>query len=286
VVRETISAAVMLLVASAADARQVEMISFPVYSTSPDDAAPESAKAHWTGMGVSPGQLAAEFQDMPRSAPAFATDGMSIPLWLQTGMAPSARNVSRSIALPLGLAQIPPGCGDTSFRRRPDLPSSTEARRARLFPLVAQVACEAGIPVGLFDALVVQESRYQVGAFSPKGAAGLTQLMPGTARELGVRNSWDALENLRGGALYLRRQINEFGRVDLALAAYNAGPGRVRARRRVPAIAETLNYVATITRAWNRTSTMPFGGSADDTHTLRRSAELVRFAAISGSGSW
>ena len=80
---------------------------------------------------------------------------------------------------------------------------------------------------------------------------GLAQLMPGTARYLGVSDPWDVVQNLRGGAKYLREQLDEFGRVDLALAAYNAGPGRVRQRRAVPRILETLNYVATITSAWS-----------------------------------
>ena len=76
------------------------------------------------------------------------------------------------------------------------------------------------------DALVIQESRYNPTAISPKGAFGLGQLMPGTARQLGVdRYSLDG--NLRGAARYLSWQLREFGRVDLALAAYNAGPGRV-----------------------------------------------------------
>jgi len=240
--------------------------------------------------------LSSNFAAIGSAAPVDAsrplpTDGLRIPLWLQTGVsafprAPApARFQAPVLASPLPSFQ---GCGDTAYRPRHDLPSSTQARRARLFPLVAQVACEAGIPVGLFDALIVQESRYQMGALSPKGAAGLTQLMPGTARELGVRNSWDAVENLRGGALYLRRQLNEFGRVDLALAAYNAGPGRVRGRRRVPAISETINYVATITRAWSGASRVaaitPFGDAEPVVAPGRlpvRGVELASFASAS-----
>jgi soluble lytic murein transglycosylase-like protein len=214
------------------------------------------------------------------SAP-LPTDGLSIPLWLQTGVAAFAGSPASTPYLASSPAVSPPsfqGCGDSTYQPRHDLPSSTQARRAKLFPLVAQVACEAGIPVGLFDALIVQESRYQMGALSPKGAAGLTQLMPGTARELGVRNSWDPLENLRGGALYLRRQLNEFGRVDLALAAYNAGPGRVRGRRRVPAIAETMNYVAVITRAWSAAS------RAATVAPVRATAMMPTFRSEAGRG--
>ncbi|RNJ62830.1 MAG: lytic transglycosylase domain-containing protein [Porphyrobacter sp. IPPAS B-1204] len=142
------------------------------------------------------------------------------------------------------------GCGDVRYQPRMELPSSTETRRARLFPLIAATACEYQIPVGLFDALIWQESRYQINARSPKGAIGLVQLMPGTAEYLGVSNPWDVVENLRGGARYLRIQIDEFGRYDLALAAYNAGPGRVRPNRRIPRIRETLDYVRKITAFW------------------------------------
>lgn len=74
-----------------------------------------------------------------------------------------------------------------------------EQRRARYYPLISAVACEAGVPVGLFDALVAQESQYNPQIVSPKGAVGLTQLMPGTAAYLGVFNSRDPLQNLREG---------------------------------------------------------------------------------------
>src|SRR3546814_2976104 len=93
------------------------------------------------------------------------------------------------------------------------------------------------------DAMLIQESRYNPMALSPKGAFGLGQLMPGTAKQLGV-DRYSLHGNLRGAARYLSWQLREFGRVDLALAAYNAGPGRVRSVKRVPRITETQNYVA------------------------------------------
>ena len=102
------------------------------------------------------------------------------------------------------------------------------------------------MPARLFDALIIQESRYNPVAVSPKGAMGLAQLMPTSARFLGVRNILDPRENMRGGARYLRALLDEFGRFDLALAAYNAGAGRVRATGRVPRINETIHYVSNI----------------------------------------
>lgn len=102
------------------------------------------------------------------------------------------------------------------------------------------------MPIALLDAVVIEESGYNPAALSPKGAAGLAQLMPDSARRLGVGNVWDPAANLRGGAHFLRALLDEFGRIDLALAAYNAGAGRVRAMRQVPKIPETLHYVSGI----------------------------------------
>lgn len=98
----------------------------------------------------------------------------------------------------------------------------------------------------LLEALVWQESRWQQSAVSPRGARGLAQLMPGTARDLGVDPD-DPFANLEGGARYLRIQLNRFdGNLELALAAYNAGPERVARSGGVPRIRETQNYVAAI----------------------------------------
>lgn len=98
----------------------------------------------------------------------------------------------------------------------------------------------------LIEALVWQESRWRANAVSPVGARGLAQLMPGTAKELGV-NPDDPFANLEGGARYLREQIDRFdGDLEKALAAYNAGPGRVIRAGGVPNIRETKHYVAAI----------------------------------------
>ena len=126
---------------------------------------------------------------------------------------------------------------------------AAEERRRILFPLVHRAACEVGLPVGLFDAMIMQESRYKPAAVSTAGAFGLAQLMPGTAIQLGV-DRYSLQENLRGGARYLKQHINRFGRYDLALAAYNAGPARVEKRWEVPAIAETRDYVRAIMGNW------------------------------------
>lgn len=114
---------------------------------------------------------------------------------------------------------------------------------------VAQVEQDYGLPKGLVHAVIHQESRGRVDAVSIKGALGLMQLMPGTAAQLGV-NPNDPEQNVRGGALYLRQQMDRFGSIPLALAAYNAGPGAVLRYGGIPPYRETQNYVSTIMRRW------------------------------------
>ena len=111
---------------------------------------------------------------------------------------------------------------------------------------VAELAARFDLSPALIEALVWQESRWRAGAVSPVGARGLAQLMPGTARDLGVDPN-DPFANLEGGARYLRAQMDRFdGDVEKALAAYNAGPGRVIKSGGIPRIRETQLYVAAI----------------------------------------
>jgi len=102
----------------------------------------------------------------------------------------------------------------------------------------------------LFQALIKQESRFNVAISSPVGAYGLTQLMPGTASDMGVDRTVP-IENLRGGAKYITIQLRRFGNIPHALAAYNAGPGRVIEYGGVPPFVETQGYVRNITRFYN-----------------------------------
>ena len=111
--------------------------------------------------------------------------------------------------------------------------------------MARSAASRYGIPSGLFLRLVQQESGWNPSAVSPKGAIGLAQLMPQTARVLGV-DPHDPAENLEGGARYLRQQYDRFGNWRLALAAYNAGPEAVERHGGVPPYRETRNYVRVI----------------------------------------
>ena len=133
------------------------------------------------------------------------------------------------------------------------LPKEIESRRALNFDTVAAIACEFGLPTNLLDAVITQESGHKSWVISSAGAMGIMQIMPGTARHLGLSNTFDPIANMHAGARYLREQLDRFGRIDLALAAYNAGPERRSLRQgRIPAIPETQHYVRTILTNWGR----------------------------------
>ncbi len=132
-----------------------------------------------------------------------------------------------------------PGQGDQ------DSPRFTGRYNGPYLELARAAATRHNVPADLFLRLVQQESGWNNGARSSKGAMGLAQLMPETARRLGV-DPTDPAQNLEGGARYLRQQYNTFGTWRLALAAYNAGPGAVQQHGGVPPYAETRNYVRVI----------------------------------------
>lgn len=118
---------------------------------------------------------------------------------------------------------------------------------------VRHYATHYGIDPNLVRAVITVESCFDRQAVSRVGAQGLMQLMPATARELGVQNSFDALDNIRGGIRYLHRMLQEFDQdITLALAAYNAGPGAVRRHNGVPPFNETRNYITRVMDHYER----------------------------------
>ena len=125
--------------------------------------------------------------------------------------------------------------------------------------LIRTNANRFGIDPYLVFLVIEKESRFHTRALSPKGAMGLMQLMPGTARRLGVRKPFDAAENIRGGAQYMRELMDMFGgKVDLVLASYNAGEGAVlKYGRNVPPYRETRDYVKTIGKRYGLTGRQP-----------------------------
>ena len=126
-----------------------------------------------------------------------------------------------------------------------DIPSYRGRYKGAYLVMAQEAARRHGIPEDLFLRLIQQESNWNAGARSHKGAIGLAQLMPFTARELGV-DPHDPAQNLDGGARYLKQQFVKFKSWRLALAAYNAGPGAVEKHGGVPPFRETRNYVKKI----------------------------------------
>ncbi len=124
-------------------------------------------------------------------------------------------------------------------------PKYTGKYRGQYLNMAKDAAQRHGVPVDLFLRLVQQESGWNPAAVSHKGAMGLAQLMPATARSLRV-DPKDPAQNLEGGARYLKQQFKTFGSWRLALAAYNAGPGAVRKYDGIPPFKETRNYVKVI----------------------------------------
>ncbi|MFW0758065.1 lytic transglycosylase domain-containing protein [Pseudomonas sp. H11T01] len=120
--------------------------------------------------------------------------------------------------------------------------------------MVAAAATANDLPPALLHAVIQTESHYNADARSAKGAMGLMQLMPGTAREMGVIDALDPAANIQGGARYLKRLMVMFNNnISLAVAAYNAGPDAVLSRGRIiPPFAETQRYVPSVLRQYRR----------------------------------
>ena len=164
--------------------------------------------------------------------------------WLSTGHLPDSASpatlIGPSAADPSTLTQV---SGSAALAR-------FDAASSRI-PYAAQIRSAAvanGIDPSLLAGLVYAESDFDPKSYSSCGASGLCQLMPGTAAGLGVTDIWDVQQNLNGGAKYIAKQLKAFGRVDLALAAYNAGPGTVSSLGKVPDACS--GYIAKILAKW------------------------------------
>ncbi len=126
--------------------------------------------------------------------------------------------------------------------------------RGEIERLVKLSAADYGVDPALVEAIIERESAFDSNATSSAGARGLMQLMPQTAAGLGVTDSYDAAQNVAGGTRYLRSLLDRFGNVELAVAAYNAGPGAVRRYGGIPPYEETRSYVRSVMASYARRS--------------------------------
>lgn len=204
----------------------------------PEPASPRASTSDLAQEFESLGSIQSEVGYVDPPPPPFVNPlDLDVPDWMRG---------SRSAEMFADYRLARSGCGSRDYYLFPGIGADSQRRRAIYFDRMARIACEEGVSVRLLDALIVQESRYNPSARSHAGAMGLTQLMPGTARMLGVNQPFDPEQNMRGGAQYLREQLDRFGSVRLALGAYNAGPGRIEQYNGLPPFRETRNYVRTI----------------------------------------
>ncbi|MEO0061679.1 MAG: hypothetical protein RLZZ08_239 [Pseudomonadota bacterium] len=185
---------------------------------------------------------------VPAQADVLEIGGDGEARWIAGSQAQTPAQLATPLAAGTGgeLAVVP-----DELSAIPDSVIANLAAQAGMVPAayaakVGELAARFDLSPALIEALVWQESRWHANAVSPVGARGLAQLMPGTARSLGV-DAADPFANLEGGARYLRAQLDRYdGDLERALAAYNAGPGRVDRAGGIPAIRETQMYVAAI----------------------------------------
>jgi soluble lytic murein transglycosylase-like protein len=152
--------------------------------------------------------------------------------------------------------------------RRPDVPvsvSRTAVQKIDLDAIIERFAREANLEVDLVRAVIRTESAYDTRAVSRRGAMGLMQLMPMTVDELAVSDPFDPEDNVRAGTRYLRRMLDTFDEdLELALAAYNAGPEAVRRFAGIPPYRETVEYVEKVMRLYR----------ADPSYAVRSSTSV------------
>jgi soluble lytic murein transglycosylase-like protein len=182
------------------------------------------------------------------SVKAVKSDGASLILTLRSGgeivcdRSVIAHIEADEVPYPEPQADLPPAAAPVVVAVQPAVPYGE---------IIDRVASEQKVPAGLVRAVIQAESNYQERARSPKGAMGLMQLMPATARQFAVADPYEASSNIEGGIRYLRSLLDRF-ELPLALAAYNAGEAAVRRFGGIPPYPETREYVERVLRNFQR----------------------------------
>ena len=208
------------------------------------------------GTPLAPADPAREFQSVPQTTVPAATRAPRMPVEAPAPQAARGLAAYRRAAMSETYAEaLAPAETEGGLQRRAAEVGGAAADSLRRFgDEIHSASRETGVEPELLLAVMTQESAGHADAESTKGARGLMQLMPATAREVGVEDIADPAQNIAGGARYLARMKSKFGdRLDLVLAGYNAGPGAVaRAGHSVPDYPETKNYVAKVSSLYER----------------------------------
>jgi len=178
---------------------------------------------------------------------AHRVEGGSLVLTLRSG---GEVELAASAITRIAPDEVPYPEEDHEVRLNPAAASPAPEGTSEYDPIIRRVAAEQGVDVRLVRAVIQVESAYQPRARSPKGAVGLMQLLPATARQYGVSNPYDPTANIEAGIRHLKALLERFP-LAMALAAYNAGEASVERFRGIPPYPETRNYVSSILKLIN-----------------------------------